>query len=109
MWFIALALGLCSGLFHSFASFHEPLKSCRYYYLIVLGASLCLSLGWATIARSTNVEEEVYKYGSAHDAGIVLLWYVASIFLFKMHFSALEWAGIALVVTGCLILKVAGG
>lgn len=105
MWYIALILGSFYGLYHSFASFYEPLKNSKYYLLIISLVAALAGLSWGLIAKYSSSATNVYKAGSAHDGALLLVWYVGSLFVFNIKLGKIEYFGLFLILIGTLLLK----
>ena len=102
-----IAAGLISGTLQGVVAFWDPLRRSYLYYWVGLPILVGASLLWLYVARTTPVKEDVYRLGALWDCALIFSWYLLSIWIFNLSFSALSWFGILLILGGVVVLKVA--
>ncbi|MDG0817683.1 hypothetical protein [Bdellovibrio svalbardensis] len=90
---------------YTYIGYHEGLRNSKYFILVGLALALTSNLLWLLGLRILNSSQSIFWLSLAFDITITVCSLYIPVILSKVKFNSFTWVGVALVVTGLMVIK----
>lgn len=101
---ILFAIFLTYSLY-TYLGYNEALRGSRYFMLMGLSLAFVSNLLWLIGVKLLNSSEPIFWFALAFDVVVTVCSVYVPLVMSKVRFNSYTWLGVALIITGLLVVK----
>jgi hypothetical protein len=104
MWWTLILVAILY-LVSAYLSYADEIRQGRWYLPVTILLGLAGTSVWVWVARELDDNKKIYVYSLCWDTIMVTAFYVVPLFFFGVKIDRWSMVGLALMITGFLIIK----
>lgn len=93
---------------YTYIGYNEGIRNSKYFLVLGLSISLTSNLLWLLGLRILNSSHSIFWFGLTFDILVTACSLYIPVILSKVKFHSMTWLGIALIVSGLMVIKTVG-